>query len=209
MITTRDGAQDSPIVHSPAHRNRLEPLRVEGWISHASPTPVPICLQNLAITGYRCGGRGQWSADFDLAGELETSSGGSFVCGQNAAGKLFALGHQEIMLTVIAALGAGVALAHVRLDRLQAQLSRLDRGSAARKPGPCAARSHRCWFRMPVMKDQKGRVLQAWYQCVTLDALAREPGHLGTGFRGPVRAAGIRNKLARQRLRSGLPATHQ
>ena len=52
-------------------------------------------LQNPATARYRCGQCRQQPAHFDLAGELETSSGGSFVRGQNAAGKLLALGHKE------------------------------------------------------------------------------------------------------------------
>ena len=50
-------------------------------------------LQNPATARYRCGQRRQEPAHFDLAGELETSAGGSLVRGQNAGGKL--LGHKE------------------------------------------------------------------------------------------------------------------
>ena len=108
-------------------------------------------LQNAATARYRCGECRQQPAHFDLARELEPSAGGSFVRGQNAAGKLLALGHKKnnagyrgagsMVLpdglpdpAIIAALGAEVALVHARFDHLQAQLSRLAGGPAASTP---------------------------------------------------------------------------
>ena len=52
-------------------------------------------LQNPATARYRRGERRQQPAHSGLAGELETGSGSSFVRGQDAAGKLLALGHKE------------------------------------------------------------------------------------------------------------------
>jgi hypothetical protein len=85
-------------------------------------------LQNPATARYSCGQRRQEPAHFDLAGELETCAGGSFVRGPDAAGKLLALGHKEIMPNtgsrphvppdgppdpaIIAAPGAGAAPVH-------------------------------------------------------------------------------------------------
>ena len=54
-------------------------------------------LQNPATAGYRRGQGGQQFPHFDLAGEPETGSGGSFVRGQNTLGKLLALGHKTIL----------------------------------------------------------------------------------------------------------------
>ena len=91
-------------------------------------------LQNPATARYSCGQRRQEPAHLDLAGELETSAGGSLVRGQNAGGKL--LGHKEHNAgyrgadstfpddlpdpAVIAAPGAKVTRVHARPDHLQA-----------------------------------------------------------------------------------------
>jgi hypothetical protein len=60
-------------------------------------------LQDPATAGDRRGQGGQQSAHFDLAGEPETGSGGSFVRGQNVLGKLLAPGHQTILPSTRAA----------------------------------------------------------------------------------------------------------
>ena len=53
------------------------------WTSQASPTPTPVPISRTPATaGDRRGEGGQQSAHFDLAGEPETSSGGSLVRGQ-------------------------------------------------------------------------------------------------------------------------------
>ena len=70
------------------------PARSQAMDQPGKPDPdAGADLQNPATARYRCGQRRQEPAHFDLAGELETSAGGSLVRGQNAGGKL--LGHKE------------------------------------------------------------------------------------------------------------------
>ena len=61
-------------------------------------------LQNPATVGYRRGECCQQSPHFDLAGELETGSGGSLVRRQDALGKLRTLG-MVLALGMLSTLG--------------------------------------------------------------------------------------------------------
>ena len=65
------------------------------WTSQASPTPTPVPISRTRPRQVPPRPVPPAAADLDLAGELETGSVGSFVRGQNAAGKLLAVGDKE------------------------------------------------------------------------------------------------------------------
>ena len=104
-------------------------------------------LHEPANARYCCGVCRQQPAHFDVAGELETSSGGSFVRSQNAAGSSSPSvtrgknaehrGAGSMFLPMArpirrsSQLSGRVALVRARLGHLQAPPSRLDSGPAA------------------------------------------------------------------------------
>ena len=146
------------------------------WTSQASPTPTPVPISRTRPPlRYRRGQCRQQPAHLGLAGVLETGAGGSFVGGQNAAGKLLAVGHKEhharhrgaggIALpmglpdpAVIAALGAEVALVHARLDHLQAQLSRL--GAYGQRRRRLHDRAHQADLAVELPELRRGQLAQ-------------------------------------------------